>query len=232
MRDAEFWLAPGTRTLDLCPQTQWAHGGHHRPCAPTASPRVATKCRYLLLSSVHRRVTPWRELTRHCSLRPGGASLLAQTLRSEQGGDRSRAQWSRLAPPPPLFHLTHGLRRRALGCSRQGEGCTIELDSSSLAPGVGPLHPATTPTGREEPGTSLYPSYNDPPDAPRPRQCQGGDFGRLQQAGIAGSGRIWASQLALQPAWAGPSRGGHCGGRGGSRGMKTGVSERSRNSCS
>ena len=110
---------------------------------------------------------PWRELTRHCSLRPGGASLLAQTLRSEQGGDRSRAQWSRLAPPRPFFHQTHGLRRRALGCSRQGEGCTIELDSSSLAPGVGPLHRVTTPAGREEQGTSLYSSYTDPPHAPR-----------------------------------------------------------------
>ena len=82
------------------------------------------------------------------------------------------AQWSRsrlaaLAPPPPLFHLTHGLRRRALGCSRQGEGCTIELDSSSLAPGVGPLHRVTTPAGREEQGTSLYSSYTDPPHAPR-----------------------------------------------------------------
>ena len=32
-------------------------------------------------------------------------------------------------------------------------------------------------------------------------------------AGIAGSGRIWASQLALQPAWAGPGRGGQRGGR-------------------
>ena len=37
--------------------------------------------------AVHRRVTPWRELTRDCSLRPGGASLLAKTGRSEQGGD-------------------------------------------------------------------------------------------------------------------------------------------------
>ena len=43
---------------------------------------------------------------------------------------------------------------------------------------------------------NVLPSYNAPPDAPRPRQCQGGDFGRLQQAGIAGSGRICASQLA------------------------------------
>ena len=128
---------------------------------------MATKRRVPGLTHSHRRVTPWRELTRHCSLRPGGASLLAQTLRSEQGGDRSRAQWSRLAPPPPLFHLTHGLRRRALGCSRQGEGCTIELDSSSLAPGVGPLHRVTTPAGREEQGTSLYSSYTDPPHAPR-----------------------------------------------------------------
>ena len=129
--------------------------------------RVATKCRVPVLSSVHRRVTPWRELTRHCSLRPGGASLLAQMGRSEQGGDRSWAQWSRLAPPRPFFHQTHGLRRRALGCSRQGEGCTIEVDSSSLTPGVGRLYQVTTPAGREEQGTSLYSSYTDPPHAPR-----------------------------------------------------------------
>ena len=55
--------------------------------AATASPRMATKSGYMGLSSVHRRVTPWRELTRDCSLRPGGASLLAKTGRSEQGGD-------------------------------------------------------------------------------------------------------------------------------------------------
>ena len=38
-------------------------------------------------------------------------------------------------------------------------------------------------------------------------------YRRLLHAGIAGSGRIWASQLALQPAWAGPGRGGQRGGR-------------------
>ena len=96
---------------------------------------------------------------------------------------------------------------------RQAEGRTIEVESSSLAPRASPRDRVTTPAGREEPGTSLYPSYNDPPDAPRPRQCQGGHFRHLLHAGIAGSGRIWASQLALQPAWAGPGRGGHRGGR-------------------
>ena len=140
--------------------------------AAIAFPRESTAYGRVGLSEVHRRVTPWRELTRDCSLRPGGASLLAKTGRSEQDSDRSRAQWSRLVPPPPLFHRTYGLCRRAPGYSRQGEGCTTELDSSSLAPGVGPLHLATTPTGREEPGTRLYPSYNDPPGcAPRPRQA-------------------------------------------------------------
>ena len=151
------------------------------------------------LSSVHRRVTPWRELTRHSSLRPGGASLLAQTLRSEQGGDRSRAQWSRLAPPPPLFHLTHGLRRRALGCSRQGEGCTIELDSSSLAPGVGPPHPVTTPAGREEQGTSLYSSYTDPPHAPRPGQCQEATSGVSCRPESPGPGYSGPASLTPSP---------------------------------
>ena len=109
--------------------------------------------------------------------------------------------------PPPSIGLMASAGRPA-AWPRQAEGRTIEGESSSLAPRASPRDRVTTPAGREEPGTSLYPSYNDPPDAPRPRQCQGGDFGRLQQAGIAGSGRIWASQLALQPAWAGPSRGG------------------------
>ena len=114
--------------------------------------------------------------------------------------------------PPPSIGLMASAGRPA-AWPRQAEGRTIEVESSSLAPRASPRDRATTPAGREEPGTSLYPSYNDPPDAPRPRQCQGGDFGRLQQAGIAGSGRIWASQLALQPAWAGPGRGGQRGGR-------------------
>ena len=196
--------------------------------AAIASPRESTTYGRVGAASVQRRVTPWRELTRHCSLRPGGASLQAETGRSEQGDVRSRSRWPRLVPPPPLFHRTYGLRRRALGCSRQGEGCTIEVDSSSLTPGVGRLYQVTTPAGREEPGTSLYPSYTDPPHAPRPRVMPRGNFRRLLHAGIAGSGRIWASQFAPQPAWAGPGRGGHCGGRGGSRDMKTGVSERSR----
>ena len=122
--------------------------------------------------------------------------------------------------PPPSIGLMASAGRPA-AWPRQAEGRTIEVESSSLAPRASPHDRVTTPAGREEPGTSLYPSYNDPPDAPRPRQCQGGDFGRLQQADIAGSGRIWAIQLDPQPAWAGPGRGGHRGGRGGSRDVKT-----------
>jgi len=118
---------------------------------------------------------PKHALTTTLTVRPEGSSLQAETGRSEQGDVRSRSRWPRLVPPPPLFHRTHGLRGRALGCSRQGEGCTIEVDSSSLTPGVGRLYQVTTPAGREEPGTSLYPSYTDPPHAPRPRErgsCQ------------------------------------------------------------
>ena len=39
------------------------------------------------------------------------------------------------------------------------------------------------------------------------------DVSSRPASGIAGSGRIWASQLALQPTWAGPGRGGQRGGR-------------------
>ena len=77
------------------------------------------------------------------------------------------------------------------------------------------MHPVTTPAGREEQGTSLYSSYTYTPHAactpagavPR------GSFRRLLHAGIAGSGLLWASQLAPRPAWAGPGRGGHREGR-------------------
>ena len=130
--------------------------------APIASPRVATKWRVTGLSSVQRRVTPWRELTRHCSLRPGGASLQAETGRSEQGDVRSRSRWPRLVPPPPLFHRTHGLRGRALGCSRQGEGCTIEVDSSSLTAEVGPLYLDDHPRGPRRAGDKPIPIIHRP----------------------------------------------------------------------
>ena len=115
--------------------------------------------------------------------------------------------------PPPSIGLMASAGRPA-AWPRQAEGRTIEVESSSLAPRASPRDRVTTPAGREEPGTSLYPSYNDPPDAPRPRQCQGGDFGRLQQADIAGSGHLWASQLGSHPPRSGPGRGGHRGGRG------------------
>ena len=114
--------------------------------------------------------------------------------------------------PPPSIGLMASAGRPA-AWPRQAEGRTIEVESSSLAPRASPRDRVTTPAGREEPGTSLYPSYNDPPDAPRPRQCQGGHFRHLLHAGIAGSGRIWASQLAPQPAWVGPGRGSQRGGR-------------------
>ena len=111
----------------------------------------------------------------------------------------------------PFFHQTHGLRRRALGCSRQGEGCTIELDSSSLAPGVGPLHRAITPAGREEQGTSLYSSYTDPPHAPRPGQCQEATSGvscRPESPGPGNSGPASLTPARLDWPWPrGPLRG-------------------------
>ena len=125
--------------------------------------------------------------------------------------------------PPPSIGLMASAGRPA-AWPRQAEGRTIEVESSSLTPRASPRDRVTTPAGREEPGTSLYSSYTDPPHAPRPRVMPRGNFRRLLHAGIAGSGRIWASQFAPQPAWAGPGRGGRCGGRGGSRDMKTGVS--------
>ena len=227
-----FRLAPGPGVLDLRPQTQWRHGPSCGPCRRHAAHvwRRSAGSQGSQKSTAESCLGASSLVTAHSAR--GGASLQAETGRSEQGDVRSRSRWPRLVPPPPLFHRTHGLRGRALGCSRQGEGCTIELDSSSLTPGVGRLYQVTTPAGREEPGTSLYPSYTDPPHAPRPRVMPRGNFRRLLHAGIAGSGRIWASQLAPQPAWAGPGRGGHCGGRGGSRDMKTGVSERLCTSCS
>ena len=88
------------------------------------------------------------------------------------------------------------------------------------------------PRGPRRAGDKLILFIHRPtPCTPR-GQCQRGHFRRLLQTGIAGSGLLWASQLDPQPAWPGPGRGGHCGGRGGSRDMKTGVSERSRTSCS
>ena len=144
-------------------------------------------------------VTPWRELTSYFLLRPGGASLQAETGRSEQGDVRSRSRWPRLVPPPPLFHRTHGLRGRALGCSRQGEGCTIELDSSSLAPGVGPLHRVTTPAGREEQGTSLYSSYTDPPHAPRAGSAKEATSGVSCRPESPGPGYSGAASLPPSP---------------------------------
>ena len=102
--------------------------------------------------------------------------------------------------PPPSIGLMASAGRPA-AWPRQAEGRTIEVESSSLAPRASPRDRVTTPAGREEPGTSLYPSYNDPPDAPRPRQCQGqgGDFRRLCRAGMAGFRVPCGSQLGGHP---------------------------------
>ena len=78
------------------------------------SPRAAQKS--------SRRSTPWRELTSYFLLRPRGASLLAQTGRSEQGDVRSQSRWPRLDPPPPPFHRTHGLRRTTCGMAAASRG--------------------------------------------------------------------------------------------------------------
>ena len=69
-----------------------------------------------------RRRTTWRELTSYFLLRPRGASLLAQTGRSEQGDVRSQSRWPRLDPPPPPFHRTHGLRRTTCGMAAASRG--------------------------------------------------------------------------------------------------------------
>ena len=100
----------------------------------------------------------------------------------------------RFVHPPHAFP-----RRGALGCSRQGEGCTIELDSSSLAPGVGPPHPVTTPAGREEQGTSLYSSYTDPPHAPWPGQCQEATSGVSCRPESPGPGNSGPASLTPSP---------------------------------
>ena len=113
-----------------------------------------------------RRSTPWRELTSYFLLRPRGASLLAQTGRSEQGDVRSQSRWPRLDPPPPPSIGLMASAGRPAAWPRQAEGRTIEVESSSLAPRASPRDRVTTPAGREEPGTSLYPSYNDTPMHP------------------------------------------------------------------
>ena len=88
--------------------------------------------------------------------------------------------------PPPSIGLMASAGRPA-AWPRQAEGRTIEVESSSLAPRASPRDRVTTPAGREEPGTSLYPSHNDPPDAPRPRQC--------------GSAKEATSGVFAGPAW-------------------------------
>ena len=125
-------------------------------------------------------------------------------------------------PPPPCSGVLAARRRlhdRArLKLSRTGSRSTTSGDH---------------PRGPRRAGDKLILFIHRPtPCTPR-GQCQRGHFRRLLQTGIAGSGLLWASQLDPQPAWPGPGRGGHCGGRaGGSRDMKTVISERSCMSCS
>ena len=124
--------------------------------------------------------------------------------------------------PPPTCSGVLAARRRfhergRLKLSRTGSRSTTSGDH---------------PRGPRRAGDKLILFIHRPtPCTPR-GQCQRGHFRRLLQTVIAGSGLLWASQLDPQPAWPGPGRGGHCGGRGGSRDMKTVISERSRMSCS
>ena len=99
----------------------------HTPCYHGSVPgkqedkgRTATSRKGYTQSS--RRSTPWRELTSYFLLRPRGASLLAQTGRSEQGDVRSQSRWPRLDPPTPSFHRTHALRRTTCGMAAASRG--------------------------------------------------------------------------------------------------------------
>ena len=134
------------------------------------------------------------------------------------------------SPDDPLVRVMKATRiRLEMGqtWSPEEKPELLSLGTISMGPGEVGTAILTVPNprrGRRE--ATAIPT----PCTPR-GQCQRGHFRRLLQTGIAGSGLLWASQLDPQPAWPGPGRGGHCGGRGGSRDMKTGVSERSRTSC-
>ena len=123
-------------------------------------------------------------------------------------------------PPPPCSGVLAARRRlhdRArLKFSRTGSRSTTSSDHAH-----GPRRTGDKPI--------LF-IHRPTPCTPR-GQCQRGHFRRLQQAGIAGSGLLWASQLDPQPVWPGPGRGGHCGGRGRSWDMKMGVSESAPGGC-
>ena len=85
MRDADFRLAPCTRTLDLCPQTQWPHGGHHPPCGHC----VSTCGDEVPVPSALLRPPPSHALARAHS------SLLTPPGRGESAGSNAsvRARW-------------------------------------------------------------------------------------------------------------------------------------------
>ena len=104
------------------------------------------------------------------SVRGGRVSSLKRVGPSKVMSEVSLGGLGLTPRPPPSIGLMASAGRPA-AWPRQAEGRTIEVESSSLAPRTSPRDRVTTPAGREEPGTSLYPSYNDPPDAPRPRQC-------------------------------------------------------------
>ena len=169
---ADFRLAPGPGVLDLCLQTQWPHGGHHPPCG-----RCVSTCGDEVPG-------PGAHISPAADARLGASSLL--TSYSVRGGrvcSLKRVDPSKvmsevslgglgLTPrPPPSIGLMASAGRPA-AWPRQAEGRTIEVESSSLAPRASPRDRVTTPAGREEPGTSLYSSYTDPPHAPRPGRCQ------------------------------------------------------------
>ena len=112
---------PCTRTLALClicmPAALPTGWGVRRACSSRCGaqvPRAGTRAS----RTAHRRSTPWRELTSYFLLRPRGASLLAQTGRSEQGDVRSQSRWAGLGltpRPPPSIGLMASAGRPAAG---------------------------------------------------------------------------------------------------------------------
>ena len=121
-RMAAHTRPPGPGVLDLCPQTQWRHSAPDGECRRHATHVWRRSGGSQCSPQSSRRSRTWRELTSYFLLRPRGASLLAQTGRSEQGDVRSQSRWPRLDPPPPPFHRTHGLRRTTCGMAAASRG--------------------------------------------------------------------------------------------------------------
>ena len=119
---AALRLPPGPGVFDLCCPTWVAHSAPYGECATYSGAMSARSAGSQCSPQSSRRRTTWRELTSYFLLRPRGASLLAQTGRSEQGDVRSQSRWPRLDPPPPPFHRTHGLRRTTCGMAAASRG--------------------------------------------------------------------------------------------------------------